>query len=119
MSRATMERAAKSHTLTISSGQTTSNAVHIGEDEFNGLLGSTAFSSTQITFEVANSSDSAIWSQACDRAGTALTVTVSTNSAKAYTDSTIHTVLKPYPWLRIVSGSTGEAAARTLTLMCK
>ena len=119
MSRATMRRAAKSHTLTISSGQTTSNAVHIGDDEFNGLFGSTAFSSTRLTFEVAASSDAAAWYPAYDRSGTQLAVVVSTNEARAYTDSTIHTVLKPYAWLRIVSGSTGEAAARTLTLWCK
>lgn len=118
MSRATMQRAAKTHTLTISSGQTASNAVHIGDDEFNGILGSTAFSSTTLTFEVATSSDATFY-QVCDRTGAALTVTISTNSAKAYSDSTMHTVLKPYPWLRIVSGSTGEAAERTLTLCCK
>lgn len=119
MSRATIQRAAKIHTLTISSGQTTSDAVDISEDEFNGLLGSSAFSSTQLTFEVANSSNAVSWYPVYDSVGTRLTVVVSTNEARAYTSSTMHTVLKPYKWLRVVSGSTGEAAERAMFIVCK
>lgn len=120
MSRAEVERVSKIQTLSFTSGTTqspVSTVADIRTAEWHGLMGSTAFSSSQITFAVSpTSSSDGTFVDLYSTASTQISITVSTAASQGYA---LPDALKPWPFMRLVSGSTGEAAARTLKLFTK
>lgn len=122
MSRADIRRVTKSQTLTFTSGTTqspVSDAGKVDGAEYVGLVGSTAFGSTSMSFQVgASSSSDASWYDVYV-GSTQLTLVVSTNSARFYLVDVPQQAFALHRWMRLVSGSTGEAAGRTWTLLTK
>ena len=110
-------RAPKTIPVAISSGQTASDAINISDVEFLGIETSTAFSGTALTFQVARSSGGSFVD--LYSGNTQLSVTVSTAASRAYVVETTQSSFAPWAWMKVVSNSTGEAAARTLYLHAK
>lgn len=123
MSRSTIERAVFDQTVTFTSG-TTANPVSSIADiriaEFVGIIGATAFSSTVISLQVSpTSSSDGSWFDLYQANGTKVTIVVSTAESRAYAIDTNPDIMAPWAYMRLVSGSTGEAAGRTLTVFAK
>lgn len=122
MSRADVRRVLRSQTLTFSSGTSSgpvSSAGYIGDAEFLGFQTSTAFSSTQVSFQVGASSSSTATFYPVYIGSTQLTLTISTAEARFIVADIPQQAFGVYDWLRVVSASTGEAAARTWKLLSK
>jgi len=120
MSRAEVERVSSVQTLSFTSGTTqspVSTVADIRSAEVLGLMGATAFGSSTITFAVSpTSSSDGTFVDLYSIASTQISITVSTAAAQAYI---LPDSLKPWPFMRLVSGSTGEATGRTLKLFTK
>lgn len=116
MGRDIVVRAPVTQTVTISSGSTESNVLDIRWAEFFGLVTSTALSSTTLTFRVGASSSSDASFYDLYEGSTQVTLVVSTAAARAYAPDTDRAIIAPWKWMKVLSGSTGEAAARAMTL---
>lgn len=118
MSKAHVTRYVHDMGFTFSSGSTASEAVDIREHEYCGFIGSTAFGSTQITFEVSRSS-AGTWYPIYGTTGNQISIEVSTSEARAYISSAMQVALRSWGWVRLISGSTGEAAERQWYMIAK
>lgn len=115
MSRADVRRVPETKTITFSSGSSGSSVADIRNAEHLGIITSTAFGSSQVTFRVGSSSGTLYDLYA---SSTQVVLTVSTNSARAYEVDMSRPVFAPWSWLQIVGNSTSDAA-RTWTLVGK
>lgn len=102
---------ASSTTVTIASGQTTSQAIDVGEWLIAGIRTPAALTGTTMTFTGATK-EAGTYLAIRDSAGTAISVTVSADD---------HIVIEPQTfagvqWIKLVSGSS-EAADREITLV--
>lgn len=117
-----MRRVVKSQSLTFSSGTSSgpvSTAGKVDGVEFATLVSSTAFSGTQLNFQVgASSSSDASWYDVYI-GSTQLSLAVSTAAARYYVVDVPQQTFAVHRWLRLVSNSTGETAGRTWTLLTK
>lgn len=115
MGRATVNRAPKTQTVTISSGSTESGILDIRWAEFFGLVTSTALSSTNITFYVGASSSSDASFYPLYEGTTQVTLVVSTNAARAYVPDTDRAIIAPWRWMKVQTNAA-EDAERSMTL---
>lgn len=105
---AAIQRAFVDQAITFSSGSSESSAADIRKLTDIGLITSTAFGSSQVSFRVARSSGGTYY-DLYDRS-TQVLFTVSTNSARADVITDNPNVFKPWGWLKVVGNSTGDSA---------
>ena len=99
-----------STTATIAASGTKTNAIEAKASVSFGVVIPSGFTGTTVTFEV--SADNTTY-QALNNTSGAVSMTVA--AAKSYT---LPADLTPWPWFKIVSGST-ESSARSLVIVRK
>lgn len=102
-------------TLTIASGQTTSDAVDIQYFALAGLIFPAAFTGATITFQVSDALDGT-FVELVDQAGAAISVTATDGKAVGLDDAARE--LAPWRYFKIVSAGA-EAADREIKLILK
>lgn len=117
-------RVPRTTAVTWSSGTTgapVSAAVNIKDSEYLGIITSTALSGNTISFRVGASSSGTFYDLYRTSTGvqTQVTIDVTTSAARAYVLDSDRDVFAPWPWLKLVGNSTGEAATRTLYVVTK
>lgn len=94
--------------ITFSSGSTESSAADVRKYDMVGLITSTAFGSSAVTFRVATSSGGTYYD--LYDGSTQVSVTVSTAGARAIAISNNAVLLAPWGWLKVVGNSTADSA---------
>lgn len=110
-----MSRAARRsprQTVTIANAGTTSDAVDAVDTALYGIILPSAFTGTSLTFTVCDT-ETGTYQGLYDQYGNAVSMTVA--QGRSYT---LPTELAPWPFFKIVSGSS-EAAQRSITVVRK
>lgn len=106
-----MNRRGSNQAATIANGGTTSTVIDLVDAITAGVVLPAAFTGTALTFQVSH--DGTTFQALTDQYGNAVSMTVA--QGKSYT---IPNEVAPWPFAKIVSGSS-EAAARTLWIVRK
>jgi hypothetical protein len=106
----------KIKTVTVASGQQTSNAFNVGAGVVSGLLLPSSLTSTAITFTAADSQDGT-YKAVYDSDGNQVSFTVAASRAVGAAGSEID-ALAPFEWFKLVCGSA-EGGDRTIQVIVK
>lgn len=111
--------ATRTITVTIASGETTSNSVDLdsyGSDEgLVGFVAPSAFTGASISFNV--SLDDVTYQQLFTSANSALSISITAGKTYTFTQD-VRSELAPFRYIQFVSASS-EGATRTFTLLKK